>query len=302
MRRTGINRVVVLLVLLLLPLTASAAEAMKYKYALSLYTDEKGGGLNQPEGVACGADRLVVADTGNGRLILYSLQGGEPKGGTEIKVPQILYPIRVKLNSKGEILVLDERQRKIVRLNREGAYLGYVEPSGLPTEGMIFTAGLDVDGKDDLYLLDILGNRVLVLDPNGKFQRQIGLPKQHGFFTDLAVDSKGTVFVVDGVDAMVYSNAADPSALAPFTPKLKDDMKFAGNMTADDKGALFISDQNSGGVVIVGPDGSLRSRFLSLGWKEGTVRYPAQICVTKADDLFIADRANSRIQEFSPLK
>jgi hypothetical protein len=210
MRRTGMNRVVVLLVLLLLPLAASAAEAIKYKYALSLYTDEKGGGLNQPEGVACGADRLVVADTGNGRLILYSLQGGEPKGGTEIKIPQILYPIRVKLNSKGEILVLDERQRKIVRLNREGAYLGYVEPSGLPTEGMIFTAGLDVDGKDDLYLLDILGNRVLVLDPNGKFQRQIGLPKQSGFFTDLAVDSKGTVFVVDGVEAMVYSNAAEP--------------------------------------------------------------------------------------------
>jgi Tfp pilus assembly protein PilZ len=65
---------------------------------------------------------------------------------------------------------------------------------------------------------------------------------------------------------------------------------------------LFISDQNSGGVVVVSQDGTFRNRLLSLGWKEGAVRYPAQICIGNNGAFFVADRANSRIQMFTPLK
>jgi hypothetical protein len=272
------------------------------KHALSVYDDEKGKGLNQPEGVACGEDRLVVADTGNGRIVLYSLQDGEPKGGTEIKLPQVLYPIRVTIGSKGDIFVLDERQRKVVHLTREGAFNGYVEISGLPVQGMVVTGGIAVDSMDKLYLLDILGGRVLVLAVDGKFQQEIDFPKDNGFITDLAVDPKGTIFLVDGAQSMVYSNAKDPAVFSPITGKMKDELKFPSNVVSDKKGMLFISDQNSGGVVVVGQDGVFRNRLLSLGWKEGTVRYPAQICIGNNGAFFIADRANNRIQMFTPLK
>lgn len=272
------------------------------KFASSLYADEKGTGLNQPEGIACSDDRLIVADSGNGRLILFTLQDGDPKGGTEIKLDQLHYPVRVAMTSKGDILVLDERLRKIVRLTREGVFKHYVDPSGMPTDAMIVTVGISVDGNDNLYLLDILSGRVLVLNDDGKFQRQIPFPKEYGFITDLTVDPKGTVFVVDAVQAQVYSTAKDPAAFTPITARLKDDLKFASNMAIDKKGTLFISDQNSGGIVVIGQDGSLQNRLLTLGWKDGAVRYPAQICVGKDGDLFVADRANNRIQKFTPLK
>jgi NHL repeat len=302
MRGTGINRLIMLLMILLLPLHAAAAEAIKYKFALSLYADEKGNGMNQPEGIACSESRITVADSGNGRLISYSIQGGQPKGGTEIRLTQMLYPIRVKLTSTGEILVLDERLRKVLRLTKDGAFMGYLELSGVPTEDMIVPAGIDIDGKDNIYLLDVLGGRALVFGGDGKFQRQIDFPKQYGFITDLTVDAKGTVFAIDGVKAMVYSAAADAAVFAPMTAKLKDDVKFGGNIATDNAGALYISDQNSGGVVVVGPDGVVRTRLLGLGWKEGSVRYPAQICFTGGGDFFIADKANSRIQKFSVVK
>ena len=296
------RRLIVLMIVLVQPLHAFGAEPVRMKYALSVYADEKGNGLNRPEGLACSEDRLVVADTGNGRIVLYSLQNGEPKGGTEIKLPQVLYPIRVAISSKGDIFILDERLRKVARLTREGAFTGYVEISGLPVQGTVIPAGISVSSKDDLYLLDVLGGRVLVLAVDGKFQRQIDFPKEYGFFTDLTVDPKGTVFLVDGVNSMVYSNAKDPAVFSPITGKLKEELKFPSNVATDNKGTLFISDQNSGGVVAVGQDGTYRNRFMSLGWKEGTVRYPAQICIDKDGDLFVADRANSRIQKFSPLQ
>ncbi len=303
MQRSGLSRLIILMFLLLLPLRSFSAETVKLKYAYSLYDDEKGNGLNQPQGVACGTDSLVVADSGNGRIVLYSLKSGDVKGGKEIKLPQIVYPVRVKISSKGDIFVLDDRSRKVVRLNHEGAFLRYVEMGGLPTEGMIVPVDIGLDNNDNLYVLDIGGGRVLVFDADGKFQRQIAFPKEYGFITDMAVDQKGSIYLVDAVTATIYSNVKDPSVFSQLSPSLKEDLKFAGGMTIDDStGVIYMSDQNSGGIVVVGRDGTLRSRLSDFGWNEGTVRYPTQICTDMSGDVFVADRGNNRIQAFTPLK
>ncbi len=302
MRRTVMNRLIILMVALVLPVSTFGAEPVRMKYALSVSFDEKGVGLKQPEGVACSKERLVVADTGNGRLVLYTMQNGEVKGGKEVKSPQMLYPQRVIMSSKGDLFVLDGRLRKILRFSQEGAYTGFFEPADLPTQGMIVPAGIGMDDGDNLYLLDILGGRVLVLSPEGKFQRQIAFPKEYGFMTDLAVEPKGTVFVIDGVKSAVYSNATDPGVLSQIGGTLKEDLKFPSNVTTDKRGSLYISDQNGGGIVVVGQDGQMRNRLFSLGWKEGAVRYPSQTCIDQDGVLFVTDRENNRIEEFTPLK
>ncbi len=301
MRATSLIPVLLLSLVVAMPLRSQAAEA-PFRYTASLYDDEKGNGLNLPEGVACGSDRLVVADTGNGRLILYTVQEGAPKGGTPIKIPQLLYPVRVKITSKGDILVLDERQRKIVRLAADGTFQRYVEPSGVPSPGMIVPTAMELDQSDAIFVLDIAGNRVLVLDNDGKYQRQIPLPADAGFPGGMAVDPKGTVFVIDSVNAVVYSNAKDPAVLSPITASMKNEMKFGAAAAVDSNGMLYIVDEHGGGITVVAPDGTLRGRQLSFGYQEGFLRYPAQLCFDAAHNLFIADRENSRIEEFSPLK
>jgi len=301
MRGTGLRRFIILMLLLLFPLKSFSAEGIKLKYSYSLYSDEKGNGFSQPEGVACGTDSLVVADSGNGRIVLFSLKSGDAKGGKEIKLPQIVYPVRVKISSKGDIFVLDGRARKVTRLNHEGAFLRYVEFGGLPTESMIMPVDIALDDNDNLYVLDVGNSKVLVFGADEKFQRQIEFPKEYGFITDMAVDPKGVIYLVDSVTAIVYSNAQDPSVFSPISSSFKEDLKFAGGMTTDSTGIIYISDQNSGGIIVVGHDGTLQTRLLDFGWNEGSVRYPTEICLDKSSDLFIADRGNSRIEEFTPL-
>jgi len=285
-----------------LPLQASGAEAIKLRFTSALYADASGAGFKQPEGIGCVQDKLAVADTGNGRLVLYSLQTGDPKGGTEVKLPQVLYPIKIKMSSTGDILVLDERQRKIVRLTGEGAFKGYVEPSGVPNQGMIIPVGLDLDGNDNMYVLDILSARVLVLNTDGKYERQIDFPKEYGFMTDLTVDRKRTVYLLDSVRAQVYSNAGNAAVFSPITGTMKDDMKFPTNIATDNSGTFYITDQNGSGIVLISQNGAMRGRQLSFGWKEGLVRYPAQLCITKDGAIAVADRENNRVQMFTPLK
>ena len=57
-------------------------------------------------------------------------------------------------------------------------------------------------------------------------------------------------------------------------------------------------DQNGGGIVIVGKDGSFQSRRLSMGWKDGFLRFPTQMCISETGNVFIADRGNNRIEAF----
>ena len=91
-------------IVIILPGYASAANVKAFQHFLSIYNDEKEAQLKLPEGVACNdKSDVIVADSGNGRLVRYKFQDGKLTGGTEIKIPELPYPVRLQISSKGEI-------------------------------------------------------------------------------------------------------------------------------------------------------------------------------------------------------
>lgn len=57
--------------------------------------------------------------------------------------------------------------------------------------------------------------------------------------------------------------------------------------------------EGSGGAIAsLGQDGAFVGRQLTHGWQEGSLNHPAQVCVTDADEMVVADRDNSRVQVF----
>jgi DNA-binding beta-propeller fold protein YncE len=275
---------------------ARAAEPAKLRQTAPIYVDGKGTGIRQPEGVACRGTSLVVADTGNGRLLRYSIAGDAWTPGGEIGLPQLPSPIRVDINSKGEIFAVDGSSRKIVRVSPTGEFLGYVAPVGV--QGTIVPRSLRFDRDDNLYLLDVFSARVLVVDPTGKLVREVPFPKEYGFFSDLAVDPGGNVLLVDSVGKKVFKVEKNSSAMVPLTGSLDEEAYFPVSIATDKQGTIFLVDQNGSGIVILGPDGSFRGRRLSMGWKDGFLRYPAQICIMESGAAFIADRGNNRVDGF----
>ena len=77
-------------------MTAAGQESLKFRHITSIYSDDQGVSLKQPEGVACSDDGvLVVADTGNSRLLRYRLKDNTVERETlEFKVLQLAYPTR----------------------------------------------------------------------------------------------------------------------------------------------------------------------------------------------------------------
>jgi hypothetical protein len=296
-------KIMLIIGVLLLPMKSFSAETVKFRHLQSVYFDERGGNIKQPEGVAC-SDKsiLVVGDTGNDRLLRYTFSEKNLKAGTEIKIPQLSNPIRIQINSKGEIFALDGKRRRVVRLTPEGTFKGYVEPGGIPSASAFVPRSIKTDANDNIYLLDIFTGRVLVLTPEGKYQKQIPFPKDYGFFSDLSVNPKGTLLLIDCVNAMVFSAAKDSNSFSPLTKNLREYLNFPTSITTDNRGTIYIVDQNGSGIVILGQDGSFQGRQLNMGWNEGLLYFPSQMCVNKKGEVFIADRGNSRVQIFTLVK
>lgn len=290
-------------VLMFIPLSVLSAEAPKLRFIASIYSDGKGEALNMPEGVACNNKSLViVADTGRDRLLRYSFHDGVLQGGEEIPIQGLSDPVRVQVNSKGEIFVLDARQRRIVSISPDGAMTGFVTPRGIPAPADFIPGSFKIDADDAMYILDIWSARVLILNPAGDFVRSLPFPDDYGFMSDVAVDARGTIYLIDSARSMVYSADKDAKVFGKFTNSLKENMNFSANMSLDDKGALYLSDQNGSSIITVNRDGSFQARHLSQGWTDGFLHHPGQLCINGGGDLFIADRDNNRVEIFSVIQ
>jgi hypothetical protein len=295
--------IILLISILFLPVRVFSAETVKIRHVQSIYFDEKGTGMKQPEGIACNdKSLLIVGDTGNDRLLRYSYQDRSLKAGSEIKVQQLSNPIRLQINTKGEIFALDGKKRRIIRLNPDGTFKSYVDGEGIPSPSTFVPRSFKIDPQNNIYILDIFSARVLVLNPEGKYQKQIPFPKDYGFFSDLSVDSKGSILLIDSVRAVVFSAPKDSNSFSPITKSLREYLNFPTSITNDIRGTIYIVDENGSGIIILGQDGSFLGRQLSMGWNEGLLYYPSQMCVNEKGEVFIADRGNSRIQIFTLVK
>ncbi len=293
-----ILRIALLACGLALASNAHAAEALKLIHSRSAYADNTGVALNHPEGVACGpGSTVIVADTRNGRLVRYEISADVLAGGTPIKVPQVQSPDLVHLGPNGDILVLDGKLRRVLRLNAAGVFVATVEPTGVP-KGNVVPISFALDREGRVYFLDIFSRRVVVTDPSGNYQREIPFPEKFGFFSDLAVDARGTIFLLDSVGGSLYTADKTGQAFLLLTKELKEYASFPARITIDGKGTIYVVDQHGGGVLILGQDGSFRGRQLAIGWKEGLLYYPSQMCVSDGEVAVIADRENNRVQAY----
>jgi sugar lactone lactonase YvrE len=275
-----------------------AEDPVRLRVVPPMYVGGDGLGFLRPEGVACTADTLVVADTGNARLVRFTIAGERINPVGAVRRPELPYPLRVRLDASGGILVLDGKTRKIERLSGDGTYEGAIEPADRDLADAIFVRSFDVDAAGRVLVLDTLGARVLVLARDGTVRRTVALPADHGFVSDLAVDAKGTVYLVDSVRSRIYVARPREEEASVLVESLGDEVLFPTSLTVDGRGRLWVLDQKGGNVVLLGPDGVVLARQAGDGWRDGLLRYPSGLCLDGSGTLFVADRENNRIHPF----
>ncbi len=283
-------------------LTVRAADVAKLRYLAAAYADEKGAGLKLPEAVACDANgNVLVGDTANDRLVRFTYRDRTLNAGGEIRLPEVSEPTRVQLTSKGEILVLDSRRRRIARIGADGVFASALELGSEPGAASI-PRSFALDTADNVYVLDVLGARVVVLDAAGRFQRAVPLPDDVGFVSDLTVDAAGTIVAIDGVKRRLLSAAKDAKAFEPLGGDLTDAVTTMPAAITLSAGILFVVEGAGSSIVTLARDGTFLARQLTAGWAEGALNHPSQMCVTPKGEVFVADRDNARVQMFGLIR
>lgn len=272
------------------------ADALSLRLKGAIYQDDKEVALKVPEGVGCGDAELVVADTGNARLVRFKLKDGMPVASTAVKLAELQQPTSVQSDAAGVTWVLDRRARKIGRVDAAGAFAGWLEVKGVEAPQAVLPVAFKV-GASGVVLLDAAATRVLVLDASGSAKRKLPLPK--GEFTDLAVDAAGTIYLVDAIGAIAYAAEPAADAFKPLGAGMKDVLVFPATLFATARGVLLVADKYGHGLVSIGTDGSFQGRQLDLGYHEGYVSYPSAACMNGAGDVYVADRGNNRVQVFA---
>jgi hypothetical protein len=194
------------------------------------------------------------------------------------------------------------KQRRIIRLTGSGTFKGYLDPSGVPSPATYVPKNFFIDGNDNIYILDVFSQRILILNSDGTYRKHIAFPENYGFISDFAVDVKGVVFLIDSVNAMVFSTANSNATFMPLTEQLKQYVRFPTCILIDKNGRIYLLDRNGGSIIMLGQNGSFLGRMSGPGWKDGRMIHPSQIALGNNDEIFVADTHNSRVQIFKAME
>lgn len=273
-----------------------AAEPLRLRYLAAAYADSAGAPLSDPRGVACGEGVVAVADS-DGRIALYDTTGKTLRASGVFTPRETPIPVAAAFDPKGDLLVVDGRSRRIVRVSRAGEAKGSFEAPAGPDGRQAVPRAIAVDREGRIYVLDVASGVVSVLSVAGAPARRIALPESDGL-TDVAVSGDGAVLVTDAVGGRLLVAPAGGASAAALPSTFGSAVEFASSVASDAFGRVIVLDGHGGRVALARPDGSIAVRQLEFGWDSGQLRNPADLCVDPAGRLLVADRDNRRVQMF----
>lgn len=168
-------------------------------------------------------------------------------------------------------------------------------------------AGLVLDTKGNLYVVESGKNRILQFNNNGTLIRTWGSsgsgPGQ--FQTPIGIDedeSKQNVYVTDVGNNRVARFSSNGLFVGQWGGLGSGQGQFAnpGRVAVDPAGNLFVADFGNNRIQKFDENGKLIKTWGSLGSGNGQFYNPTGMTVTfPQGNVYVADTGNSRIQEFT---
>ncbi|WP_045518210.1 6-bladed beta-propeller [Neobacillus niacini] len=205
-----------------------------------------------PYGITGDKDgNVYVADLYNGKISIFSKKGKfikyfEEKDST---TPAITSPAGLRIFDN-KLYVTDIESKKVIVFNLDGKKL--LEISSASSKEDVFNApnAITIDNDENIYVSDSGNLRVVVYDKKGKFTRIINGNKDakgESKFVNprgLAVDSKGTLYMIDNMTHFVYGFDNKGEQVYQFGGLGSENNQFflPNGLFIDEKSQLYITD------------------------------------------------------------
>lgn len=258
--------------------------------------DELTGNLSEPAAVFVDEEkkRLYVADTSNDRLISFD---SDFVFLAALNHDDFKLPLSVVKLPSGEFFINDANDGTLKVINVKDKLITAFQVKGLPKAAEKFMPGrFATDDKGDLYVVDRLNKRIVVLGKDGNFLKSISAKGKGVYgFNDVRVDARGYVYAVDSVGASVHIFNDKGVHVKSFGGD-DSDLVFPVSVAVSSKGLIYVAERYLSQIMVFNISGALQYTLLSKGVVPGEVYHPSYIYIDKSDRLYIVD--GSRVQVF----
>jgi len=245
-------------------------------------------------------DKLIyVANTEGHRIDVFKEQGEYvfSFGQFGAEPGQLSFPYGIARLPSGDLMVAESGNGRVQRFSAKGEYLGTLFTQ--PNEYKIEKPGpLHIDSRGNIYIGDISGAKVVVIDEQGKTVRTLSqVPYPHG----IAVDEKNNRVLVASAGAktvFAFDWEKDINQGRPIEFKGKSgDINFGviRGIAVDRWGRIFVVDSLTGLIRVFDAEGGFQFALGGTGYDDGNLLYPNGIFIGQNDKIYVADWANHRV-------
>lgn len=247
-------------------------------------------------------DRLIyIANTEGHTIDVFKAQGEYlfSFGGFGSGPGKLSYPYGVARMRNGDILVAEAGNRRVQRFSSRGRFLGMLFDQ--PNEYKIEKPGpLYIDSKGSIYIGDLSGGKVVVLDEQGRVVKKfLNVQYPHGIAVD---EQNGLIYIANGTTKEINAYSLGQSPRVP-TRTIKGDRSFSPDgqfsmvrgMAVDGSGNLYVVDSITCAIRVFDVHGNYRYSFGAVGYDDGSLLYPNGIDIGDDGRIYIADWGNNRV-------
>jgi len=287
----------VLLIVILSTLTGCVPDKFKFEKEFGQSGSDRNQFLSPSDLDINSKGHLVVADAGNTRIQVITVDGNSVmvagESGREGNKLQSITGIGVNPLTD-EILVCDQRGNKIIRFDSEGTVNLRI------TAKMKYPMDVAVDRHGNAYVIMSKVPEIYKYDARGNFVETIGgSGKSAMAFPTSIVLTRDNIFVTDFGGRRIVKLSMTGQFVAEFKSKGEyEEMKGPSGMHVDKNGNLYILDLGEVPVVLLSPDGQLISKIGDFGNQPGRFLFPSGIIAKSPEEIYVLDNSRNTILNF----
>jgi streptogramin lyase len=255
------------------------------------------------DGTTVGPDRLFSTLARTPTLLSAFGSAGTGNG-------QFNRPLGTAVDTSGNVYVVDRENNRVSKFNSKGEFLSQFGSAGSGNGQFKEPRSVAIGPNGTIWVTDAGNARVEEFNANGEYLLKLG-PEAGGNKLSgpygIAVDNEGRVWVSDSSANKVveykesapgvypfYGEATTVDGVAMSTPAGLG-LDAAGDVWIAETGANRISELEKTPSGFVG-----HLRFGASGSGQGQLSQPYDVKVKPSGNLFVVDRGNNRVQQFSP--
>ena len=274
------------------------------------------GQFDEPWGIAVtSSGNIWVTDTGNHRVEEFSKKGefiqefGTKAGSEGSRGTEFVEPEGIAVAPDGKLWVADGSGGRVAEFRESAASESERFVRNASGGGLEDPLGLAVDSSANVWVADEEGNDLLEYDSEGNFIRSVGSygtgdGQFHGP-TGVAIGPSGDIFVADRGNGRIEEFASNGTFVAKFgsAGSGNEDFSEPRGIAFGSRNSVFVADKGNNRVKKWQVPGEgprvFASAFGSSGSEPGQLNGPRGIASDQSGHVWVVDRANDRVEEFS---